>query len=330
VRTYIYSPADWLAMTLDLTPLEDGMLHRLVDWASMNDALLPTDLDECCRITRVGMSVTRDESRHERDSNRDSERHAVTLVVSRFTTVTDHGRVFAKPADITRSMVPRSEAERVNNRVRQQRIRDKKRALVKEARILGEKADPHAPLRELEALVASRGVTPGITRDPDNAPEGMESNGVTVEVTVIPRDTGVARGNTNTNTNTEIQLVPSALAARVLAREGEAVPGGVYATPTRRGLAGLAIAKGGLKGVNLSDPRLDALLAAGVTDDELQMAATEATARGKGWGYCLGIVRSRREEAGRLRDAVAAGAVPPESAEARVAQWAPALAAWKP
>jgi uncharacterized protein YdaU (DUF1376 family) len=130
--------------------------------------------------------------------------------------------------------------------------------------------------------------------------------------------------NTNTNTNTKNTLTlfegePRAHtyaggAAGALTREGG------NDTPTRRGMAGMALKRGGLGEFNLAHPALLALLEAGVDDEELQMTAAEATARGKGFAYVLAMIKGRRD------DAAAAGAIPGRT-PSLIEQLAPSIAA---
>lgn len=85
-----------------------------------------------------------------------------------------------------------------------------------------------------------------------------------------------------------------------------------------------AMKAAGTTDVNPMHPRLIALLEAGVTRDELVMAAAEATARGKGFAYALGIVEGRKREAA---DGPRSHQNGRESAQSDVVKaWAPALA----
>jgi hypothetical protein len=70
--------------------------------------------------------------------------------------------------------------------------------------------------------------------------------------------------------------------------------------PTRAGAACLAMRRTGLAAVNPGDPRLLALLAQGVTDDELAGMAAEAVSKGKGWAWVLAGVQGRRAEAAAI------------------------------
>ena len=53
----------------------------------------------------------------------------------------------------------------------------------------------------------------------------------------------------------------------------------------------------GMQDVNPSHPKLTALLAAGITQEELQTAAADAVGRGKGFAYALAAAEGRRRDA---------------------------------
>lgn len=76
------------------------------------------------------------------------------------------------------------------------------------------------------------------------------------------------------------------------------------ATGTSAGIACKAMRQAGIADVNPGHPELLALLAAGMTADELGSAATDAAKAGKGFVYALRMAASRR------RDAAKVGALP--------------------
>lgn len=80
--------------------------------------------------------------------------------------------------------------------------------------------------------------------------------------------------------------------------------------PSAAGLACRAMRRAGMTATNPSDPRLHALLEAGVTADELAAIAAEAVDKGKGnaWSWVLAVAKARRDEAAEI--AAATGAVP--------------------
>ena len=66
---------------------------------------------------------------------------------------------------------------------------------------------------------------------------------------------------------------------------------------TRQGEACMAMKSVGMAGVNPSNPKLTALLEAGITVDELVAAAADAVAKGKPFAYALASAEGRRRDA---------------------------------
>ena len=67
--------------------------------------------------------------------------------------------------------------------------------------------------------------------------------------------------------------------------------------PSRAGLVCRRMRAAGLPEVNPSHPKLIALFAAGITDDELEAAAADAAKRGKGFAYALAAAEGQRRDA---------------------------------
>ena len=67
--------------------------------------------------------------------------------------------------------------------------------------------------------------------------------------------------------------------------------------PTAAARACKAMRAAGMQDVNPSHPKLTALLAAGITQEELQTAAADAAGRGKGFAYALAAAEGRRRDA---------------------------------
>lgn len=108
------------------------------------------------------------------------------------------------------------------------------------------------------------------------------------------------------------------------AREGEAA---TAVDGKRRGEALKAMRACGIAGINGADPRFLALLADGVTDDELRWRAEDAVARGKGFAYAVAALWSARQEAAEGTGAsMPLGAPRLSQAEARARELAGPLA----
>lgn len=106
----------------------------------------------------------------------------------------------------------------------------------------------------------------------------------------------------------------------------------VRVSPTSAGLVCRSMKAFGIGDVNPGHLDLRTLIEAGATLDEFEGAAREATAKGKGFAYAVGIVKRRREEAARAPP-LHQGTLPQESgrgptaAQLAMAQACPSLVA---
>jgi hypothetical protein len=71
--------------------------------------------------------------------------------------------------------------------------------------------------------------------------------------------------------------------------------------PTEVGLIAKRLRSAGIEGVNTHDPRLHALLQAGISADELCGIAEEPKSRGKGMAWVLATAEGRRRDAAKVR-----------------------------
>ena len=111
----------------------------------------------------------------------------------------------------------------------------------------------------------------------DEKPSGFQS-GSDPQPTGVPAETG---SQTNQEPITNNQITPS--------NEGVA--------RTLQGEACMAMKAAGMAGVNPSNPKLTALLEAGITVPELVAAAADAVAKGKPFAYALASAEGRRRDA---------------------------------
>ena len=149
-----------------------------------------------------------------------------------------------------------------------------------------------------------------------------------------------ARNSEDKIPNTEIQralLLPSVVVAHAAraheARTHEA--GGEEqgtAEGRRRGAALAVMRSCGLTGINGLHPDFLALLATGITDDELRWGAEDAFARGKGFPYAVrALLGARQDAVGGTVASTVPGPSRLSQAEARASAWAgPLGVAWKP
>jgi len=311
----LYSPARWELATRELSMAQESAYHRLVDWAAINGELLPLEFDELCTICHAALA---------------HERKAVEYVIAEFFSPTSHGYVQKTrhqcPGNVHED--PEAQQVRESNSTRKRLSRATGDALRAELAAKGIKVRHDLNNAKLRALVAETRQPPP-NRDTDESrnwdvalqpvTETVTANWpVTETVTAQPvTETVTKNGEPPARTrrrgvSEEIQNTNTSSLPSVASRARAYAPAEIF--PTRSGLAGKALKAGGLAGVNLTHPKLLALLDAGVTDLELQLAATEAVAKGKGFAYALAMVEGRR------RDAVAAGPVPGPVVDARDAR----------
>ena len=122
-----------------------------------------------------------------------------------------------------------------------------------------------------------RGGRPRKQSGSDEKPSGFPS-GSDPQASGHPEQTG---SKTNQEPITNNQITPS--------NEGVA--------RTREAVACMAMKSVGIAGVNPSNPKLAALLEAGITVDELVAAAADAVAKGKPFAYALASAEGRRRDA---------------------------------
>lgn len=97
-------------------------------------------------------------------------------------------------------------------------------------------------------------------------------------------------------------------------------------TSTRAGQACRAMRAAGMPDVNPAHPQLLRLLKAGVTDEELRMAAATAVAKHKPFVYALAMVEGQRADAARAGPVAARQSAQSDVVEA----WVPTLAVRRP
>lgn len=120
-------------------------------------------------------------------------------------------------------------------------------------------------------------------------------------------------------------------------REEEKTSTSVDVAPTLAGEACKAMKSKGLQGVNPSHPKLTALIAAGITVDELSSAAEDAVAKQKPFAYALATAEGRRRDsvvealpsAEKAIDPDSQSAVEAEGVRLGVGKWTQ-MEAWHP
>jgi hypothetical protein len=247
-----------------LTPEQFVCFLRLAHWIAVNVARLPWDFDECCHIANAKTNAQR-------------------ATLAQVTGLTPLSRV-------TESVTGYRDVARYGNAIQ---------GLCFEGSPelgLTLRADRDWGIDPLGAAEHKEKVRQQI-RDrvrkhrakAGNALHTPDGNGLLV----------CARNSENTNTNTEerVLLLPSVVVAHAARarEEGPGLPEGT-AEGRRRGEALKAMRACGLTGINGLHPEFLALLATGITDDELRWGAEDAVAKGKGFPYAVAaLLRSRQD-----------------------------------
>jgi uncharacterized protein YdaU (DUF1376 family) len=288
---YGHHIGDWLKKTSDLTLVQEGVYRRLVDWYYAHERPLPLLVKDVCKIARA--TGTR-------------EREAVSTVLHRFFEIHEDGWHNPRVDEEVSRYVER-EPERVAKkdawRARQQRARERRVAMFLALRDVGVVPPFNSTMAALRLLMEEHGVTLDVTRDSERDP----------------------RSNPQPTTNIRTTYVDVTRDVTTRAEEPDEPPEPPIA-PTRAGQACRAMRAAGMPDVNPAHPQLLRLLKAGVTDDELRMAAATAVAKHKPFAYALAIVEGQR------KDAASAGPVSArQSAQNEVVEaWVPALASRRP
>lgn len=138
---YEHHLGDYAKNTAHLTMTEDGAYRRLIDAYYIREKPLPGDLKDVCRLARA---------------NTKPERDAVKAVLEEFFHLGadgwHHHRCDAE-IDRYQAKQPRIEARKENDRERQNRARERRRALFEELRSRGMSAPWDATTEQLQAML---------------------------------------------------------------------------------------------------------------------------------------------------------------------------------
>jgi uncharacterized protein YdaU (DUF1376 family) len=305
----------WLAATQGMTTTEEAVYLRLVLWMYINEAELPLDEDECCRIARTETKADRD---------------AVSRVLSRKFEVTPTGQTQQKTAieiDKFKRGTPHRENRREIETARKRKARDEQRRLYADARAKGLAVSAGMKLSELRELLGLGQVVP---LRPVSRPAGQGAGTCPAVPNVYESMNHMAyQGNTlgtlagQNGTGFEVGFETKSGGNRG-AGDGplDPVPTAPQADPDRVAAAVRALRAGGMQGINAGHPLLHALVAAGASPDAFTYAAAHAVGRGKPFAYALAVVQGQMQDAAQAQ---AQGLAAPKR-ENTVAQWAPSIA----
>lgn len=298
---------DWAKKTQHLTMVEEGAYNRLCDWCYAHERALPLLEKDVFRVARCA-NIT--------------ERKAVQRVLREFFSLQEDGwhnsRVDREIVRFVSSRPASAEARAATND-RKRRSRERRSVWYSMLREAGVNVPWNAPNSELQRLAALHNIVL-----PMDYPEPVTASGHgTVTATrhgMVTRDmpeevTATGHGSRESTTH---------IPGHAVTGHGEPLA----VTGSRAGLACKAMRRAGLADVNPADPRLLALLDAGVSDDEFAMVAAEASARRKGWAWVLATIAGRRNDAAQMAATMAGRPeIGPPSHERNAAEaWAPAAA----
>lgn len=248
-----------------LTMLEHGAYTLLLDRYYTTEQGIPAD-----QAHRICRARTRD------------EKAAVDAVLGEFFKLVDglwtNGRAERELAEY-RATEPDREAKKANNRERQERSRERRRAMFETLRGHGVVPAYDAPMSELQAELSR------IEKQQRNAPVTRYGTG-----TQSPDTSNQETPSTDGEFSEDRAPAASVPPARPDLDELPA--------PSLAGRACMAMRGANVHDVNPAHPDLLALLAAGVTPEEIGATAAECAAKGRGrFAYVLATVKRRRAEA---------------------------------
>lgn len=257
---YEHHLADYTQATAHLSMLEDAAYSRMLRWYYANEKPLPADVKQVERLVRAQSK---------------QEREAISNVLAEFFVLHADGW-HQDRADREISKYQESEpdraAKRENEKERQRRSRERRKAIFDTLREHGIVPAYDTPMNELQTLLS--------------------------RVIKAPVTEPVTRDATGTHTPDTRHHIPIPVDTHTLTEPS--VGACVSPSLTPAGAACLAMRAHGIGDVNPSHPTLLALIEAGATTDEFAQAGREASQRSKGFAYAIGTVKRRREEAAKL------------------------------
>lgn len=253
---YEHHIGDYAEATAHLSFVEDAAYSRLIRKYYASEKPLPAELKAVQRL--VGARTK-------------EEREAVGTVLEEFFTLQDdgwHNSRCDEEVEKFQSKQPSAEAKKGNDRERQRRSRERRKALFDELRSHGVVAPWDSTNEQLHAALSR--VTSGSGHAPVTQP--------------------VTRDNTGNQTPDTSHQSPDPI-------NKDDTHGG---SPTRAGAVCVALRAEGMSSVNSQHPDLLALLVDGAEIQEFVDAARIARDKGKGFAYVLGIVKGQRADAQRM------------------------------
>lgn len=257
---YEHHLGDYDGATAHLSWLEDCAYRRLMSCYYRNEAPIPADIKQACRLVRAVAKPERD---------------AVEQVLGEFFLLEPDGWHHTRcDEEIAKYLAkkPAADDKRESDKDRQRRARERRKKLFEDLSSHGVHMPYNATTEQLQA----------------------ELSRVTSRDTSQPVTQPVTRDNTSTHTPDPKPQAPDP--SKPL-NPVERAPGVDSTLPTPAGRVALALREQGMDTVNSSDPRLLEALKAGLTVEEIVGVGREAKGKGKGLAWILATAQGRRLDA---------------------------------
>lgn len=279
---YEHHIRDYDAATAHLSWDEDQAYTRLMRWYYRKEKPIPADLKEACRQVRATSKV---------------QREAVETVLHEFFILRDDGW-HQETCDLViaefKSGEPEREARKANEENRLKRHRDERAKLFKTLTDAGEHAPWNIKIEELRELV--KNVSGGKT---ETAPETKPATPATAPATPATATQTPVPSTQYPVVNQEA-IASGIPSSNDIAPEPEKPP--ALSDPDQPPAARVCL---GLKAMgygdtNPHDPKLSALIGAGLSADEILAAGRDGQGKGKGFRWVLATAEGRRRDAAKV------------------------------
>lgn len=302
---YEHHLGDWAKKCAHLRYAEEGCYRRLLDWYYANERPLPLDEKE---LYRAGRAVS------------NSEKKMVRRIVAEFFEPAEDGYHNARADRVLsqfENKLPVTVKHKISQNLRQKRVRERRAVLFETLAENGIHAPWNAKTTVLLETLREHGLPIPVTIPvTPKSVTGFKNLSRLEPVTNNHSVTGPVTGHGTVTPEITAHAVALAVTSDSVS--------------LRAHLSGdhvRAIRQAGFPSASGADPRLAALVEAGVTPEECGLVAAEAVARSKGWAWMLATIKGRHDDARAL--AASGVAVEPlqtyrQRAEAAIlSQWAP-------
>ena len=289
---YPFHIGDYASATRHLSWDEDAAYRRMLDVYYTSERALPAEVKKLFRLVMAASKAQRD---------------AVQSVLDEFFELTEAGWINSRADFELASMRERqaaTEEKDVHERDRMKRYRERRAVMFEALRALGIVPNWDVSMKDLQRLVETHCNAP----ETDLQREQVIAGAPPVTAIPIPTPLPIFKDQ---------RALADALRDDESGSQGLRQPLPVVTQQvSSNGAACKAMRATGLMEANPSHPKLDALLKAGVTQEELVAAAQDAVAKGKGFAYALATAEGRRRDAANVQPLPTGPAADPDSRSA--------------